>query len=379
MIPFALLVVYLALLSAYALFLHRVGQGIEALSSEESTPGPEIAPLPTLTVVVPMRNEEGHVAACIGSLRGQEYPDNTLRFIIVDDQSTDGTAAAVEHEIRGDGRFTLLRIGAEAPGGKKSAIAAAIDCCASETILTTDADCTHGPRWAACMARELARGRDIVAGPVVYERAGGLFARLQALEFLGLVGVGAGLFGVGYPRLCNGANLAYRRTAFYDAGGFTGNEHIASGDDEFLLHSIVYRRGGEAGFAAAPDAVVSCCPAATVGAFISQRVRWASKGPHYNDGRFVAFLVILFCFFLCAATSPLLLFLSPWAAVLAGVIYMIKAGLDASVLFAAARLFRQPVRGIDLIIAELLHPFYLVGVSIAGAAGVFTWKDRKQT
>ncbi len=38
--------------------------------------------------------------------------------------------------------------------------------------------------------------------------------------------------------MCNGANLAYERKLFYEVDGFTGIDHIASGDDMLLMHKI---------------------------------------------------------------------------------------------------------------------------------------------
>ncbi|WP_291511348.1 glycosyltransferase, partial [Acidithiobacillus sp.] len=56
---------------------------------------PEIAPLsrwPAVTAVVPARNEAAGIGACVRSILGQDYPGD-LRLIVVDDQSSDGTAA----------------------------------------------------------------------------------------------------------------------------------------------------------------------------------------------------------------------------------------------------------------------------------------------
>jgi hypothetical protein len=38
--------------------------------------------------------------------------------------------------------------------------------------------------------------------------------------------------------LCNGANLAYKKTVFTELNGFQGNENIASGDDIFLFEKF---------------------------------------------------------------------------------------------------------------------------------------------
>ena len=40
--------------------------------------------------------------------------------------------------------------------------------------------------------------------------------------------------------LCNGANLAYKKSIFRELNGFEGNSHISSGDDIFLMEKAYY-------------------------------------------------------------------------------------------------------------------------------------------
>jgi len=54
---------------------------------------PEPAQWPTVTAVVPARNEADVIARSIGSLLAQDYPGE-FRVVLVDDQSADGTADA---------------------------------------------------------------------------------------------------------------------------------------------------------------------------------------------------------------------------------------------------------------------------------------------
>jgi chlorobactene glucosyltransferase len=51
--------------------------------------------LPSLTVIVPVRDEADNIASCLAGLAGQTYPADQLRILVVDDDSTDGTAAVV--------------------------------------------------------------------------------------------------------------------------------------------------------------------------------------------------------------------------------------------------------------------------------------------
>ncbi|MBL0177307.1 MAG: glycosyltransferase [Ignavibacteria bacterium] len=384
MIPFVFFTVFAALSGVYALFLLRVRSGARFYETRNAEwradfAAREVSSVP-VTVIVAMRDEEHCAAACIRSLHAQTYPAERTQVIVVDDHSSDGTAAAVMDAAGDDPRFVLLRLDdAAGVSGKKSAVEAAIAHATGETVLTTDADCVHGADWISSMQWLLARGNDIVGGPVLYERGNGLFARLQALEFLGIMGVTAGLFGIGYPRLCNGANLAYRRDAFRRVDGFGGHRHLASGEDEFLLQAIVYRAGGAAEFNPLPESAVVTPGARTLRAFLSQRARWASKGGRYEDGRFVAFLVLLYAYFLGCSLAPLAALSSPAALLAAFLLLLVKWTLDLSVLVPAARLLGAPVRLTDFVIAELLHPVYLVAVSTAGAFGRFAWKGRTTT
>ena len=376
MIAYSYFTILAALTGVYLLFLFRIRSGLRFLIARETPPLPDPADtgLPSLTVLVPARDEEAHVADCIASLRAQRYPEGKAEFIILDDHSSDATSARARTAAAGDGRFRVLAARGE---GKKAALTEGVSAASGEVIVTTDADCKHDPDWLRAMAAPFADGADIVAGPVVYADRSRFFRRLQALEFLGLVGVGAGFFGIGYPRLCNGANLAYRAAAFHDAGGYAGNEGVHSGDDEFLLHRIVYEQGGHAFFTARPESVVRTVPAATVGTFLAQRVRWASKGAQYGDTGFVSFLVLLFVYLLLAAFAPVIASGSPAAAAAAAVFLLLKIAADTAVLNATAALLRQPMRVPDLLAAELIHPYYLVMVSLLGFFGRFTWKNRR--
>ncbi len=376
MIPYIFFTLFAALTAVYMLFLFRMRAGLRFLAarSREETDG-VAASLPSVTVLLPVRDEEAVLPHCLASLSAQEYPAAQLEVLVVDDHSSDRSADIVRTRAEEDSRFQLLSCGEEEEG-KKAALTRGVSAARGEIIVTTDADCRHDTQWLRTLLQPFADGADVVAGPVVIDTRARLFARLQAMEFLGLVGVGAGFFGIGYPRMCNAANFAYRRSCFEAAGGYEANRGIHSGDDEFLLHDIVYRQEGKAEFVTAPGALVRTGAQQTMRAFLRQRVRWASKGSRYEDRRFVSFLVLLFVYFLFAAAAPVVSVTST-AAALAGIVFLLlKILADARVLFAAAALFRQPLRIGEFLAAEFLHAYYIVVVSILGQFGVFSWKNR---
>ena len=95
----------------------------------------------------------------------------------------------------------------------------------------------------------------MLSSPVQYSEEKTFFERLQTLEFLYLIGLGAAGIGNKKPTTCNGANLAYRKDVFLEMGGFNGIDDLASGDDELLLHKIAEKYADRIGFCKSKEAI----------------------------------------------------------------------------------------------------------------------------
>ncbi len=253
---------------------------------------------------MPARNEEDTIGACIDSVLAQDYPAGRLELIVVDDDSQDATAEVVRSrmtrrlvavgeedaasdEVEGDGPLRLVRIPENRRrerAHKKAAIEKAVAHARGELVLTTDADCVVPPGWARAMAGAFDGPETaFVSGPVAYALGArpSLFVRLQAMDFFGLMACGAGGIGLGQPNLANGASVAYRRETFAALGGFSGVDHVTSGDDELLMQKVAYQTPLDVRFCATPGATVLTEPVRTLHAFVHQRRRWASKGALY--------------------------------------------------------------------------------------------------
>lgn len=64
--------------------------------------------LPTVSIVIPMRNEEHCIARCLDAVLGQTYPPPSMEIIVVDANSQDGSRAIVTDYARRDARIKLL-------------------------------------------------------------------------------------------------------------------------------------------------------------------------------------------------------------------------------------------------------------------------------
>jgi len=64
-------------------------------------------PAPLISVLVPARNEETNIQGCLESLRKQDYPN--FEILVLDDNSSDGTADLVARIAATDSRVQLIR------------------------------------------------------------------------------------------------------------------------------------------------------------------------------------------------------------------------------------------------------------------------------
>lgn len=96
---------------------------------------PRAAPItPPITVIVAAHDEAPRIAARVRDILEQDYPREHLQVIVVDDGSTDGTAAAADI---GDPRVRVVRLAGNA--GKSAALNAGVAAAGSELIVFTDA------------------------------------------------------------------------------------------------------------------------------------------------------------------------------------------------------------------------------------------------
>jgi cellulose synthase/poly-beta-1,6-N-acetylglucosamine synthase-like glycosyltransferase len=333
---------------------------------------------PIITIIIAARNEEKFIGQCLQMLVQQTYPNEKYEIIVVDDGSTDKTSSIVESFSKRMINIRLISLpteGRQESSSKSLAITKGIELAKGEIILTTDADCLVPYRWVEIMASHFDDDVSVVAGPVIEQVSSSFFSRLEQLEFLGIITTAAGLIGSGRPIICNGANLAYRKSAFYAVEGFGDDRN--SNDDETLMNRIVYKKVGEVVFAPEEDAVVSTNSSNTALSFIRQRVRWANKRGHYKDKSIFIMLLSLYMFFFSMAFTFILIPLNPQLILPLAFAFGGKVLVDYFTLLSGARLFKQRVSSFYFLVAELLHvPYILIAAAIGQFASI-QWKGRK--
>lgn len=338
-------------------------------------------PKTKVSVLIAARNEAANIGRTLSDILAQDFPRELLEIIVVDDHSTDDTAAVVRSFAEQGVKLLKLNESEPLNSYKKKAISLAIQMATGEFIVTTDADCRMEKDWLATVityAEE--RGAVLVSSPVLYSRQKGFFEELQTLEFLYLIGLGAAGIGKKHASTCNGANLAYRRDVFYELGGFNGIDHLASGDDELFLHKVAGRYPDRIGFCKSRDAIVYTDAKRTLRGFISQRRRWASKSTHYKNKGIVALGLAIWTFnLLLLFTGLASLFFDVSGYLVGGFLIAIIFKLTAEMcfLYPLCRFANRVDLLVYLPILTILHIVYMVYIGIAGNLGKYQWKGRR--
>ena len=122
--------------------------------------------LPNVSVVVAARNEESHIPSLIKDLVSQEYPLDKLEVIIVNDRSTDGTAAILDDASDNYAFIKIITIDQVSKDmtPKKNALTKGIEAAFGEIIVLTDADCRVGKLWVSSMAYSVMSKKSISIG-----------------------------------------------------------------------------------------------------------------------------------------------------------------------------------------------------------------------
>ncbi|WP_209330596.1 glycosyltransferase [Lunatimonas salinarum] len=329
-----------------------------------------------VALVVPFRNERANLAQMAYQTFAAIEAD--WEVIWVDDHSEDGSLQFLQDFIQKHAICSWQLIQSEGIG-KKPALEAGIKASHADLIVTTDADVLFAGNPFGLLVEAFAEQQvQLAAGPVMSASAAGWFAKFQQAEWASIQLVTGASFHLGTPLMCSGANLCFRRAAFFEVGGYVGNFQHLSGDDEFLLKKIIAHFGKESVvFVSKPDALVQTKPFRSWDELIAQRERWASKWRlHGNFGHvFGSFLG----FFLpvCFLFSPFLLATGAAGYWIFAFVWVVKLIGEGLVLSAILRAYRQPCCWSDVLWVGILHPFFVAQVALGAFRGNFTWKGRK--
>lgn len=346
---FLILFIYLAVLLGIALVYL-------ALPIEQNLAG---ASKSGLSIIVCIRNEEKHLAACLQSLLDQDYDKDLIQLILVDDNSQDQSIHIAQSLLNSSGLDFLLIRNAKREG-KKVSIVKAVSEAKHKLILLRDADTLSPDKsyLSSMLAFQKKGNYDLVIGPVTLFREEGLLSLIQQIENNILQILSAGTAALNRAFLCSGANMLFTRTAYESVNGFRSHIHLESGDDVFFLEDLKKTGKARIAYLKSKEAQVQTYPELSWAALFRQKTRWASKF-RYNPNLFNSLLASLV---FAVNFLWVLLFLHPFFFFQLNFFFvlfiLLKSGADIFLLFLSRSFMPIKLSVPDLFLCALVYPFY---------------------
>ena len=334
-----------------------------------------------VSIVISVKNEEKNIQNLLNSLSNQEYPVDQYEIIIADDHSTDNTLSILQKNKENIKNLKVINI-KNTPdnwSSKKWALTQAIQESKGEIILQTDGDCIVEKKWISKMAAPFLKA-DIgfVSGYTPLDKVHKDFMdRVLIFENLAQDAFFASCIGRGLTMSCVGRNIAFRKKYFFDINGYEDMKKIESGDDDLLMHRMIYGKKCKTAYVISKYSNVYSTPPKNAKDFINQRLRFASKGKLYYKLFYISselriilpflllsniiaiFSVVSFCL------NPKMILLFPW---------IIKTMADATFLKVFCNTFNIKFDYYSFFMLSLLHPFYIVVFSLIAPFKKYKWK-----
>lgn len=329
----------------------------------------------SFSIVVPARNEEKNIGSILNDLRNQNYPTSLYEIIVVDDHSTDDTAGIA----KAFPNIKLVQLSnLEINSYKKKAIEAGIMVATNKWIVTTDADCRINREWLftlACFIEE--KDPVLVSGPVLMKSDFSILQQFQTIDFLILQGITGAALHKNMHSMGNGANLAYKKEIFNQVKGFSGIDHIASGDDMLLLYKIWKLYPEKIAYLKSPKSIVTTEAEKTLKSFFQQRIRWASKAKKYQDKRIFPILLMVWLFNCSFFVLMIAGFWNTYYWLLMMGMFVLKIVVELPFVYSVSKFFGKESLIKSFILVQPLHVFYTVFSGLLGQFGKYEWKGRK--
>jgi len=348
------------------------------------------------SIIIPFRYEAKNLPALLESISKLKYPKENFELIFVDDESEDDSVIIIERFFKSFNgtltlrqaqcdtqvsdekiQFKIIENNRKSKSPKKDAITEAIKISKHEWVVTTDSDCLLPENWLVALNRFISENNPtMIVGPVKYTLNNSLINNYQQLDNFSLQTTTVGAFGWNHPILCNGANLAYKKEEFDTVSGFSENDHIASGDDVFLLEKFRNRNPKSVQFIKSKDSLVVTKAQDSWKDIINQRVRWASKTSKQKDvftlllGGVVFLTNLLVTFGLIVSILQIGFYRFFFSFLL------IKIIMDFIVLHRTSVFFRNKINIPYFLINTLLYPIITVIVVLKSFRGNYEWKGR---
>lgn len=332
---------------------------------------------PFVSVVIAAHNESEHIGKCLNAILNQNYSPPLIEIIVVNDRSIDETGLILEKYEKDYSQVQVITVNEVKPGRspKKNALTEGVNIASGDIIATTDADCEPSEDWLKNVVSYFTPKTGMVVGLAPLKPTAWILSPFTCIDALFGSLIAYGSLGWNHAVTCTGRNFAYRKQLFQEIDGFSGIDHILTGDDDLFMMQVSHKTNWDIRFLSDPAATVLSSSPLGLKHFITQRKRHISASKYFFLPVKIGFSLIYF--------SKLFMFLVLLLSLtmkLNGIIlltFIFSAYLFSFILLMIIGLKTSQYR--MLILYPLWEIYYLLGNLILTPMGLFSrisWGER---
>ncbi len=267
------------LMIVYQLFLtiagyryrYKIQQEQDEIAQTEQT-------LQAVSIMIPAHNESMVIEKTIERIQQLDYPGELLQVVIVNDASSDETAALVEKQKRNDPRISLVNLPGKKGHGKAYALNAGLKHCRHDLVAVYDADNNPTPDSLKVLVSHLQHNKKLAAVigkfRTLNRKRNWLtrFINIETMAFQWILQ--AGRFQMSKVAILPGTNYIIRKSVLQACGGW--DPKAITEDSEISVR--IYELGYQIKFV--PLSVTWEQEPEKLSTWMRQRTRWV-RGNNY--------------------------------------------------------------------------------------------------
>lgn len=232
---------------------------------------------PTVSIIIPFRNEAGNIPRITSSLERLDYPRAKMQIILGDDGSEDQTGELLQLwavDFPHVQFFSLKKPEAFTGNGKAWALQQLCKHATGDYFLFTDADCDLPAQWVKAMVAASQEADAAMVSGITHVEATNLFATMQSFDWLLNLGIVKVVSDLGSNITSIGNNMLLKREDYERTGGF--EQTYQSLTEDFEMSKCIATIGGKHVQLVSVDNLITTQHMPHFHGLLQQRKRWMS-------------------------------------------------------------------------------------------------------
>lgn len=259
-------------LIAFVILSQKLFVGLAFVSNFKNAPVPPDDELPTVSVLIPARNEVLNLPACLDALLELDYPVSRLEIIVGNDQSADATAAVASKYGREHSYIRLVEIQPDYHNlvARSNVLAQLAGEAKHDLLVFLDADMEVSPGWLKNMVAPTTKGYDMVSG-YTEVKAKSWLDKVQQIDWMNVIMLLKAGADMKLPGTALGNNMLVRKSIYQAVGGYEQVGPTFTEDNDLTL---AFRENGFRVFQLAVEEGALTLPMSSWKDLCEQRNRW---------------------------------------------------------------------------------------------------------